>query len=97
MATNSQSTVFMSYVQVDDIRKAVRDLEGKIRPLNAEPQVNLHFTESVNHSINESISQPINQSVNHAINQSISQSVNQPINQSINQLSTLGRQVRSAC
>ena len=29
----------LSCVQVDDIRRAIRDLEGKIRPLNAEPQV----------------------------------------------------------
>ena len=25
--------------QVDDITKAIKDLEGKIRPLNPEPQV----------------------------------------------------------
>ena len=25
--------------QVDDINKAIKDLEGKVRPLNPEPQV----------------------------------------------------------
>ena len=29
-------------LQVDDINKAIKDLEGKIRPLNPEPQVWLH-------------------------------------------------------
>ena len=77
----------MSCVQVDDIRKAIRDLEGKIRPLNAEPQVTSTI---INQSINQSIIiQSINQSVNQSISQSINQSVNQSINQSINQLSTL--------
>lgn len=26
-------------LQVDDVNKAIKDLEGKIRPLNPEPQV----------------------------------------------------------